>query len=255
MTNALRFGLTGNSPFPLIFSHMNWDHVRPSLLTSPAMWIILAMSVVGDSFFFPLQGLGADPDSTSPPPVFQPGEIQHGFSEFDSLPEIHSDTPPLSSSPVSSDPDGNVPQDPNQKPAGLFFQIEFAEGFEEEQGIRKGHMVVPINPKNEFSYDTRAVYLVFSVFKHYAPYQVFGRLYPEKVDNQDPTQLLDEDTMYLAAEDESGYLQFFPQSGRWSPGTYQVKIFVGWETNEVNQRGTMRFRITPDPSSMAGSPP
>jgi hypothetical protein len=226
----------------------------PPLLTHPAIWIILALSVVGDSFFFAQTGLGADPDSSSPPPVFQPGEIQHGFSEFDSLPEIPSDDPPPTSSNVSSDPEGEVPHDPNQKPTGLFFQIEFAEGFEEEQGIRRGHMVVPINPTNVFSPDTRTVYLVFSVFKHHTPYQVFGRLYPEKVNNQDPTDLLDEDTMYLAAEDESGYLQFFPQSGRWVPGTYQVQIHVGWETNEVNQMGTMRFSITSDPSPLATSP-
>ena len=89
-----------------------------------------------------------------------------------------------------------------------------------------------------------AMKLIFSVFKHNTPYQVFGRLYPEKVAHQDPTGLLDEDTMYLAAEDESGYLQFYPRSGRWTPGTYQVKIYVGWETSEVNQMGTMRFSIT-----------
>ncbi|UCE64099.1 MAG: hypothetical protein JSU59_02850 [Nitrospirota bacterium] len=228
--------------------------MRPSLLTHPVIWIILAVGVAGDSLSFAQNGPSPDQDSSSPPPVFQPGEIQHGFSEFDSLPEIPPDDPPSFSPPVASDPEGNVPHDPNQKPAGLFFQMEFAEGFEEEQGIRKGHMVIPINPTNEFSSDTRAVYLVFSVFKHYAPYQVFGRLYPEKVDNQDPTELLDEDTMYLAAEDESGYLQFFPQSGRWTPGTYQVKIFVGWETSELNQRGTMRFSITSGPSPLASSP-
>lgn len=229
-------------------------HVRPPLLIRPAILIILSVSFVGDSLFFAQKGLGADPDSSSPPPVFQPGEIQHGFSEFDSLPEIPSGDPPPSSPNVSSDPEGKVPQDPNQKPAGLFFQIEFAEGFDEEQGIRRGHMVVPIHPTKVFSPDTQAVFLVFSVFKHSAPYQVFGHLYAEKVDNQDPTDLLDKDTMYFAAEDESGYLQFYPQSGRWTPGTYRVKIYVGWETSQVNQMGTMYFTITSDSSPLASSP-
>jgi hypothetical protein len=228
--------------------------MRARLLTYPAILIILAVSVVCDSLFFAQNGLSADPESSPPPPVFQPGEIQHGFSAFDSLPEIPSDDTPQSSPNPSSVPGVPSSHDPNQKPAGLFFRIEFAEGFEEEQGIRRGHMIVPINPTNEFSPDTRAVILVFSVFKHSTPYQVFGRLYPEKVDNQDPSDLLDEDTMYLAAEDESGYLQFYPQSGRWMPGTYQVKIHVGWETSPVTQMGTMRFTITSDPSPLASSP-
>jgi len=228
--------------------------VRPPLLTHPESWIVLALCVVGASLLFAQKGQSADPDSSSPPPVFQPGEIQHGYSEFDSLPEIPSDDSPPSSPNISAGPKGNVPHDPNQKPVGLFIQIEFAEAFEEEQGIRRGHMVVPSNRTNVFSPDTRAVFLIFSVFKHNTPYQVFGRLYPEKVAHQDPTGLLDEDTMYLAAEDESGYLQFYPRSGRWTPGTYQVKIYVGWETSEVNQMGTMRFSITSDPSPLAGSP-
>ena len=219
-----------------------------------AILIILAIGAFGDSLFLAQNCLSADPESSFPPPVFQPGEIQHGFSEFDSLPEIYSHDPPPSSPGVPSGPEGKVPHDPDKKPAGLFFQMEFAESFEEDQGIRKGHMVVPVNPTKVFSPDTRVVYLVFSVFKHHAPYQVFGRLYPEMVDNLDPAELLDEDTMYLAAEDESGYLQFFPQSGRWRPGAYQVKIFVGWETNEVNQMGTMRFSITNAPSTLTTSP-
>ena len=212
------------------------------------------MCVAVHSMGFLQKVLGADSDSSSPPPVFQPGEIQHGFSEFDSLPEIPPDDPPPSSPEISSDPKGSDFYYPDQKPAGLFLKVEFAESFEEEQGIRKGHMIIPINPTNEFSPETRSVYLVFSLFKHHTPYQVFGRLYPERVDHQDPTALLDEDTMYIAAEDESGYLQFFPQTGQWIPGTYQVKIFVGWETNDVNHMGTMRFNITSNPASLATSP-
>ena len=228
--------------------------MHPPLRTHPAILIILAIGAMSDSLFLAQNCLSADPESLSPPPVFQPGEIQHGFSEFDTLPEIPPDDPLPSVPHLSSVPEGKIPHDPNQKPAGLFFQIDFSEGFEEKQGIRKGHMVVPVNPTKIFSPNTRVVYLVFSVFEHHAPYQVFGRLYPEKVNNLDPAKLLDEDTMYLAAEDESGYLQFFPQSGRWTPGTYQVKIFVGWETSEVNQMGTMRFSVTNAPSPLKTSP-
>ena len=215
---------------------------------------MLVLIAVCASLFFPQMSFTAELEPSSPPPVFQPGEIQHGFSQFDSLPEIPPDDSPPSSSALSPGSEGGSSHDPTQKPAGLFFRIEFAEGFEEEQGIRRGHAVIPINPTNTFSPNTRAVFLVFSVFKHHAPYQVFGRLYPEKVDNQDPAVLLDEDAMYLAAEDESGYLQFFPQSGRWTPGTYQVKVYVGWETSLVNQMGTMRFTITSEAPLLAPSP-
>lgn len=209
---------------------------------------ILAVSLVFFSLIITQQSLRAEPETPPPPAVFQPGEIQHGFSEFESLPEIPSEDLPPPASDMTLIPEAGSSHDPNQKPAGLFYRIEFAEGFEEDQGLRRGHMIVPVNPQTVFSPDTRAVFLVFSVFKHHAPYQVFGRLYPEKVDNQNPSVLLDEDTMYLAAEDESGYLQFFPQSGRWSSGTYQVKVYVGWETSLVNQMGTMRFTITSEPS-------
>ena len=225
--------------------------MRHFLLNFPLFsFILLAPAfMVGHTFAQNEQ----EPNSPPPPKVFQPGETQHGFSEFDSLPETYQEESPSKPSDHSTGMIGIGPNDPNQKPSGLFYKIDFAESFEEEQGIRRGHGVMAINPRTEFSPDTRSIYLVFSLFKHYAPYQVFGRLYPENVDHQDPSTLLDEDTMYIAAEDESGYLQFFPRSGRWTPGTYQVKIYVGWETNEVNQMGTMRFTVTPTPSSFPKS--
>lgn len=219
--------------------------------------IILAGSIV---FSFPVtfpafaqdtqERISADPDSSHPPPVFQPDEIQHGFSEFDSLPEIPSDDIPSTSPESSPVNEASFPGNPDKPPGGLFFRLQFAEGFEEEQGLRRGHMMVPVNPKNVFPPDTRAVFLVFSVFKHYAPYQVFGRLYPVEVDRANPSDLLDEDTMYIAAEDDSGYLQFFPKSGQWTPGTYKVKIYVGYQASDFNHMGTMRFTIASN-----GSPP
>jgi len=225
----------------------------PSNLTQPPIVLIFALNFVCYTLLFAQESSSADAETSAPPPVFQPGETQHGFSEFDSIPEIPSDENTPSSSEVFSEPEAGSSHNPDQKPSGLFFQIEFAEGFEEAQGLRRGHMIVPIKPRDVFSPEIRAVFLVFSVFKHHAPYQVFGSLYPEKVDNQDPSHLLDEDTMYLAAEDESGYLQFFPQTGSWAPGVYQVKIFVGWETSAVNHMGTMRFRITSDSSLLLPS--
>ena len=206
------------------------------------------MTLVATLFFSIHDGFGADPQSSDSPPPFRPDEIQHGFSEFDTMPTIPPDSSPESSS--DSLPDSS--KDLEQPPEGLFHRIEFAEGFEEEEGLRRGHIMVPVHPTEVFQPDTRAVFIVFSVFKHYAPYQVFGRMYPEEVDGLDPNRILDEDTIYLATEDESGYLQFFAPSGKWSTGTYRVEIYVGYEINAVNRMGTMRFTVTPntDPTSL-----
>jgi hypothetical protein len=86
------------------------------------------------------------------------------------------------------------------------------------------------------------------VFKHSTPYQVFGRLFPEKVEGLQPDQSLDEDTMLIAAEDESGYLQFFPPDGRWNVGTYRIDIHIGFQINPINRMGTMRFQVAPQSS-------
>ena len=219
--------------------------------TIPSATLIISVMCMADHCLFPQYSFSADHVPSQSPSVFQPDEIQHGFSEFETLPEIYPDDQPgesVDSLPQAESTNGY--KDPGQKPAGLFFRLEFAEGFEEEEGLRRGHMIEPVNPTQVFAPDTRAVFLVFTVFKHYAPYQVFGRLYPEHVGNLDPSHLLDEDTMYLATEDESGYLQFFPQSGQWIPGSYQVKVYVGYEANSVNHMGTMQFTVTTDPASL-----
>ena len=209
-------------------------------------FIISALCMAGLALF-PPHSFSADPVPSQRQSVFQPDEIQHGFSEFETLPEVHPDDPPeQSGGPVPQPDRTNGYKDPSKKPTGLFFRLEFAEGFEEEEGLRRGHMIEPINPTQDFAQDTRAVFLVFTVYKHYAPYQVIGRLYPRHVGNLDPSYLLDEDTMYLATEDESGYLQFFPKSGQWIPGSYQVKVYVGYEANSFNHMGTMQFTVTSD---------
>ena len=217
----------------------------------PSPTLIISALCLAHLCLFPQDSFSADQVPSQSPPVFQPDEIQHGFSEFDTLPEVYTDNPPVQS--VDSMPQtesANGYKDPSTKPTGLFFRLEFAEGFEEEEGLRRGHMIEPINPTQVFAQDTRAVFLVFTVYKHYAPYQVFGRLYPKNAGNLDPSHLLDEDTMYLATEDESGYLQFFPPSGHWIPGSYQVKVYVGYEASSINHMGTMQFTVTSDPTSL-----
>ena len=182
------------------------------------------------------------------PPVFQPDETQHGFSEFESLPEIPSSMLkqlPNQQSLANLKP----PIDSDQPPTGLFYHLDFAKEFEEDRDLHRGHFVIPVNPASTLPPDDRPVFLVFRVHQHFAPYEVFGQLYPEKVSTLDPASLVDQDAMHLATEDDSGYLQFDPPSEQWPAGTYKVKIFVGFEASQFNLRGTMRFSIGPNAES------
>ncbi len=187
-----------------------------------------------------------EPTNSSPPAVFQPEATQHGFAKFDTLPDFFQDDTPAPYDSYSLSPEV-PPRD--EKPAGLFEALNFAESVEEDQTIRKGHILIPIHSRDSFPQQTKAVHLVFKVFKHYAPYQVIGRLFPEKVSGLDADQWLDEDIADLALEDESGYLKFFPSSGTWQPGQYRVDLYVGYMVNSANKMGAMRFTITPSPAS------
>ncbi len=103
--------------------------------------------------------------------------------------------------------------------------MTFARDIEEDRAIRRGHIQIPIHPTETFPPTINAVYLVFSVHKHYTPYQVIGRLFFETHADTPSSQWIDEDIAYLATEDESGYLKFFPPDGTWIPGQYRVDIY------------------------------
>lgn len=135
----------------------------------------------------------------------------------------------------------------NESPKGLFRSIETAKGFEEEMGFRRTHEIVPVGVTDVFDPASPAVYVVFNVFPHYQPYQVFGLCFPEKVDGLDPATLITQDTMYLALEDESGYVKLVPPDGGWKPGQYRVEIHVGFSVSEVSLTGTMRFTVAQKP--------
>ncbi len=188
-------------------------------------------------------GMAQPAPEHSPPPVFQPEETQHGFAEYDTLPDFFQDDKPAPYDSYSHSPE---PPSRDEKPGGLFEALNFAESIEEEHSIRRSHVLVPVHPTETFPQDTKAVYLAFSVFKHYAPYQVIGRLFPEQVPGLDATEWLDEDIADLATEDESGYLKFFPPSGTWKPGRYRVDLYVGYMVNSTNKMGAMRFTIVPE---------
>lgn len=136
-----------------------------------------------------------------------------------------------------------TPYDFNAPPQGIFRSITMSEGFEEELGFRRTHEIVPVKPGDRFRPDIPAVYVVFLLHQHYQAFKVFGRCFPEDVAGLDPQTAVGEDAMYIALEDETGYLKLFPPQGGWKLGRYKVEIHAGEEVNEVSLIGTMRFTI------------
>lgn len=130
-------------------------------------------------------------------------------------------------------------------PEGIFRSIQLAQGFEEEMGFRRTHEMVPVGPSEVFRPDSPAVFAVFQVHQHYESFQVFGVCFPEQVDGLDPKTPIAKDAMYLALEDESGYVKLHAPQGGWKPGKYKVEIHIGWKVNEISLVGTMRFTVVP----------
>ncbi len=136
-----------------------------------------------------------------------------------------------------------TPYDFDAPPEGMFRSITMAEGFDEELSFRRTHEIVPVKPTERFSPGTSGIFIVFSLHQHYQAFQVFGRCFPEAVADLDPRTVVGQDAMYIALEDESGYLKLSPPQGGWKPGRYKVEIYAGEQVNEVSLMGTMRFTI------------
>jgi hypothetical protein len=128
-------------------------------------------------------------------------------------------------------------------PEGIFRGIQAAEDIDEELGFRRTHEMVAIRPTEQFRPTGAAIFIVFQLHQHYQSFVTFGRCFPEQVTGLDPTTLVAQDSMYIATEDESGYLKLTPPAGGWKPGRYKVEIHIGEQVNEVSLIGTMRFTV------------
>src|SRR5436853_137073 len=138
-------------------------------------------------------------------------------------------------------------------PEGIFRSIKLAQGFEEEMGYRRTHEMVPVGLTEVFRPDSPAVFAVFQVHQHYESFQVFGLCFPEQVEGLDAKTVIAQDVMYLALEDESGYVKLQAPLGGWKPGKYKVEIHIGWKVNEISLVGTMRFTVVTDGQSSSAS--
>ena len=165
--------------------------------------------------------------------------VWSGFSAAEDLPIIQNP----SINDFQNRTEDAKPYDFDAPPQGLFRSITMAEGFEEELGYRRTHEIVPVKPTERFSPDVPGIFIVFSLHQHYQAFQVFGRCYPESVPGLDPHTIIGQDAMYIALEDESGYLKLSSPQGRWTPGRYKVEIHAGEQVNEVSLMGTMRFTV------------
>jgi len=220
--------------------------VTRTLFLLLGLWLIVISADIGFS-------QKADPINPSQTRgVFDPAETQHGFSEFDTAPPDPSEQS-ASPLPYYKDlmPSNQLRLD--QKPEGLFLNITLSEDIDEDLEIRHGHVYHPVHPTDEFTIDTPAIYVVFRVFKHYQAYQVIGQVVPDAVDDTTTVEIIDEDIAYLALEDESGYLKFFPPSEEgWKTGPYRIDIYVGYEANAVSKMGTLRFRVIQNSQDSGG---
>lgn len=133
----------------------------------------------------------------------------------------------------------------DRPPEGLFISIVMAHGQELVMGKYRSYEIVPVKPSKTFSADVPEIFVVFQVHPHYSPYQVFGRWIVEKGEGVPDDFLLGTDTMYLALEDDSGYVSLKRPSTGWPVGDYKVEIHVGMKITDISQVGTLRFKILP----------
>ena len=133
----------------------------------------------------------------------------------------------------------------DRPPEGLFISIVMAHGQELVMGKYRSYEIVPVKPSKTFSADVPEIFVVFQVHPHYSPYQVFGRWIVEKGEGAPADFLLGTDTMYLALEDDSGYVSMKRPSTGWPVGDYKVEIHVGMKITDISQVGTLRFKVLP----------
>jgi hypothetical protein len=138
-------------------------------------------------------------------------------------------------------------------PEGMFRSIVLSESFEEELGFQRTHEIVPVKPTEQFQSDSGPVYVVFKLHQHYQSFLLFGLCYAEAVAGLDEAVIVSQDSMYVALEDDTGYLRLLAPQGGWKPGRYKILIHAGEQVNDMSLMGTMRFTMAGARNSASSS--
>lgn len=146
-------------------------------------------------------------------------------------------------------------------PQAIFVWIKMAKGYEVEWDSfgRKGWYtqdprLKPIEPGTTvFAPDTPAVYIVFEVAPLEDPAQFSAQWFLEDEKGKPSSQPAGKDTLEVPGHERYGFLELKkPAGGNWAKGSYLVKLYItplGQQPfHEVNQVGTMRFRIDDQPA-------
>jgi hypothetical protein len=145
-------------------------------------------------------------------------------------------------------------------PQAMFVWIKMAKGYEVEWDSfgRKGWYtqdprLKPIEPGTTvFSPDAPAVYIVFEVAPLEDPAQFSAQWFLLDESGKPSGQPVGKDTLEVPGHERYGFLELKkPAGGNWAKGNYLVKLYItplGQQPfHEVNQVGTMRFKIDDQP--------
>src|SRR2546426_5094743 len=80
-------------------------------------------------------------------------------------------------------------------------------------------------------------------------FKVYGRWVVERGEGVPPNHILGTDAMILMTEDESGYVASKRPKSGWPIGDYKVEILIGTGSHDMNQVGTLRFKVLPAKAS------
>jgi len=159
---------------------------------------------------------------------------------------------PLSSFAQSA----NVPPAPldnsgfeDRHPEGMFSSIVTAHGQEMVMGQARSFQIVPVKPTKTFSADVPEIFVVFSLQQHDSEFKLYGRWVVERGEGTPPSYVLGTDAMILMTEDESGYVSLKRPKNGWPLGDYKVEILIGTGSHDMNQVGTLRFKVLPAKAS------
>lgn len=112
-------------------------------------------------------------------------------------------------------------------------------------GPARSFQIVPVKPSETFAADVPEIFVVFHLHQHDSEFKVSGRWVVEKGEGVSTKRLLGADAMILMTEDESGYMSLKKPPTGWPIGDYKVEIFVGTGSADMNQIGTLRFKVLP----------